>query len=392
MKLHKKSILFYRANKDAISESDKFQETYVAAVNSPISSVATPDVATCPPPTTVSKPTDDLASVIASVSSSRSTSEYSETVVIVSANFVGVQNFPTGVGYPNNDMYPWKLLAGRKSRGPYQFVCANANCYGQKNLHKSKTELKNKSKNPNMPINVKYSKRHSCSIGPKIDNIAFSSYHHTKGIKEKMEGLERILDQQLENEGTEGISNKKERYVKEQTIHEEGKCRDSQHEHGIISKSNVNNQETLNHSNISSPETTKEHQPTNIENNAFGELPEVTNNESDPNDNSFDDICNGAETWSEWNLTNTQEEWEPRVECETISAEPVNDDPYSRIRIDSSIRESSPDMFESSQNVESPVHIENDAFGELPEVTNNESDPNDNSFDDICNGAETWSV
>ena len=79
----------------------------------------------------------------------------------------------------------------------------------------------------------------------------------------------------------------------------------------------------MNHSNISSPETTKEHQPTNIENNAFGELPEVTNNESDPNDNSFEDICNGAETWSEWNLTNTQEEWEPRVECETISAEPV---------------------------------------------------------------------
>ena len=75
---------------------------------------------------------------------------------------------------------------------------------------------------------------------------------------------------------------------------------------------------------------------------------------------------------------------EPRVECETISAEPVHND--SRIRIVSSIRESSPDMFESSQNVESPVHIDEQQFADDFEDMND--DPNDNSIEKRINDAE----
>ena len=75
---------------------------------------------------------------------------------------------------------------------------------------------------------------------------------------------------------------------------------------------------------------------------------------------------------------------ELRVECETISAEPVHND--SRIRIVSSIRESSPNMFESSQNVESPVHIDEQQFADDFEDMND--DPNDNSIEKRINDAE----
>ena len=93
-----------------------------------------------------------------------------------SSNFVGLKSFPTGIGYPNNDMFVWKLLVARKSKGPKLFVCENANCTAKKNIFKTKVELRNKSKDPKLPINVKYITGHSCNDVPKVENLFSSSY------------------------------------------------------------------------------------------------------------------------------------------------------------------------------------------------------------------------
>ena len=39
-------------------------------------------------------------------------------VTLVSSEFVGMKSFLTGIGYPNNDMFVWKLIVARKSKGP----------------------------------------------------------------------------------------------------------------------------------------------------------------------------------------------------------------------------------------------------------------------------------
>ena len=132
-------------------------------------------------------------------------------------------------------------------------------------------------------------------------------------------------------------------------------------------------------------------------------------NVSDQNNKSIEDYLIDAHDWPEWTLGNTQQEVLSRIdnepaieinigpvtfdsiridssvrECTPEMFEPVHDQ-NSRIRLDSSIRESSPDMFDS-QNGESPVPLDEQEFANIFDDIND--NPNDNSIERMINSAE----
>ena len=98
--------------------------------------------------------------------------------IFVKSNFIGLQSFKSGLGYPDNDGFSWTVFCGRKTKGPQKFKCSNEECTALKHVFKSKFELRKKrsKKDQTYPINVNYIAQHTCTEQPKAENVLLSSY------------------------------------------------------------------------------------------------------------------------------------------------------------------------------------------------------------------------
>ena len=65
-------------------------------------------------------------------------------IKLIQPNYIGIKSFLTGIGFPENDGFPWKLIYGRKAKGARHFICSHENCTALKHVFKTKAEARKK--------------------------------------------------------------------------------------------------------------------------------------------------------------------------------------------------------------------------------------------------------